>query len=58
MICGSMGTQPFYVKRYGRFELPNVMNIDKYGCSGPIHPKLTYDEIEYVCDIINRGING
>ena len=58
MICGSMGTQPFYVKRYGRLELPNVMDIDKYGFYVPNHPKLTRDEIEYICDIINRGING
>ena len=30
MICGSMGTQPFYVKRYGRLELPNVSEIDRF----------------------------
>ena len=31
LICGSMGTQPFYIKKYGRVELPNVSKIDKCG---------------------------
>ena len=53
MICGSMGTQPFYVKRYGRLELPNVTEIDKYGFYVPNHPKLKQEEIEYICEIIN-----
>ena len=34
MICGSMGTQPFYEKEYGRLELPNVSIIDKFGPDG------------------------
>ena len=41
MICGSMGTQPFYVKKYGRLELPNVSIIDKYGFYIPNHPGLS-----------------
>ncbi|OUX54491.1 MAG: hypothetical protein CBE47_00665 [Pelagibacteraceae bacterium TMED287] len=53
MICGSMGTQPFYVKKYGRLELPNVTEIDKYGFYVPNHPRLKPEEIEYVCDVIN-----
>ena len=32
MICGSMGTQPFYVKKYGRKELPNVSNVQVNVC--------------------------
>ena len=53
MICGSMGTQPFYVKEYGRLELPKVTEIDTYGFYVPNNPHLTDDEIEYICDIIN-----
>lgn len=53
MICGSMGTQPFYVKEYGRLELPKVTEIDTYGFYVPNNPHLTGDEIEYICDIIN-----
>ena len=57
MICGSMGTQPFYVKEYGRLELPNVSIIDKYGFYVPNHPHLTKEELYKIIDIINRGIN-
>ena len=45
MICGSMGTQPFYVKEYGKLELPNVSEVDNYGFYVPNHPQLTSGEI-------------
>ena len=53
MICGSMGTRPFYVKKYGRLELPKVTEIDTYGFYVPNNPHLTGDEIEYISDVIN-----
>jgi len=52
MICGSMGTQPFYVKKYGRRELPNVSEIDKYGFYVPNHPGLSEEEILKITNII------
>jgi len=57
MVCGSMGTQPFYVKKYGRLELPNVTEVDKYGFYVPNHPKLTIDEIAVIVHAINKEIN-
>ena len=57
MVCGSMGTQPFYVKKYGRLELPNVTTVDKYGFYVPNHPKLNESEINFVCQKINEVIN-
>ena len=57
MICGSMGTQPFYIKEYGILELPNVSIIDKYGFYIPNHPHLTRDELSKIIDIVNKGIN-
>ena len=57
MICGSMGTQPFYVKKYGRLELPNVSVVDKYGFYVPNNPKLTTDEISFICNLINEEID-
>ena len=54
MICGSMGTQPFYVKRYGRKELPNVTKIDQYGFYVPNHPGLLKDDILKITNIINE----
>ena len=52
MICGSMGTQPFYVKKYGRKELPNVSLIDKYGFYVPNHPGLSKNDIKIITNII------
>jgi CDP-4-dehydro-6-deoxyglucose reductase, E1 len=52
MICGSMGTQPFYVKKYGRKELPNVTKIDKFGFYIPNHPGLTKQDIYRASNII------
>ena len=57
MICGSMGTQPFYVKEYGRLELPNVTEIDRYGFYVPNNPHITDGEIVFITQIINKGIN-
>jgi len=57
VVCGSMGTQPFYVKRYGKFQLPNATDIDKYGIYVPNNPHLSAEEISIVCDIVNGVIN-
>ncbi len=57
MVCGSMGTQPFYVKKYGRLELPNVTEVDRHGFYVPNHPSLIEEEIEFICDIINKVID-
>ena len=57
MICGSMGTQPFYVKKYGKLNLPNVSIIDKYGLYIPNHPHLTLDEINLISNVVNDCIN-
>jgi len=57
MICGSMGTQPFYVKKYGKLKLPNVSTIDKYGFYIPNHPHLTSDELNTIVEIVNRSTN-
>lgn len=56
LICGSHGTQPMYVKRYGKKILPNVDVVDKHGMYLPNHPKLTAKQIQYICDIINEVI--
>ena len=58
MICGSMGTQPFYVKQYGRLELPNVSHIDKFGFYVPNHPGLSKDDILKITSIIKTTAAG
>lgn len=57
MVCGSMGTQPFYVKEYGELRLPKVTIIDRYGFYVPNNPKLTTDDIDFISTIINRFTN-
>ena len=52
MICGSMGTQPFYVKKYGVKILPVVKRIDEYGFYVPNHPGLTEKDIHKISNII------
>ena len=55
LICGSMGTQPFYIKKYGRKELPNSSVIDSCGLYVPNHPNLTDEEIEKICNCIIKS---
>jgi len=56
IICGSMGIQPFYVKHYGKLELPNVSVIDRDGFYVPNHPTLIEEEIEFISNIINSEL--
>jgi CDP-4-dehydro-6-deoxyglucose reductase, E1 len=56
LICGSMGTQPFYTELYGQKELPNVSKIDACGIYVPNHPQLTDDEINLICKCIIDAI--
>jgi len=56
LICGSMGTQPFYIKRYGRNHKKNAKIIDECGFYLPNHPKLKEKDIVDICDIINGVI--
>jgi CDP-6-deoxy-D-xylo-4-hexulose-3-dehydrase len=54
LISGSMGQQPFFVERYGRQVLPNAEMVDKYGFYLPNHPYLDYEDIKFICSVINK----
>lgn len=56
LICGSMGTQPFYVDVYGKNVKKNTSVIDKYGLYVPNHPHLTLEEIDKISEIIINSI--
>ena len=58
MICGSLGTQPFYMKNYGDNILLNANVVDKTGFYVPNHPGLSKDDINKICDIIKAGRYG
>lgn len=55
LICGSMGTQPFYVKNYGEKILVNSNIVDKYGFYVPNHPGLTKNNILTITSIIKQA---
>lgn len=53
LICGSLGTQPYYKKRYGRLILPNANRVDSCGLYVPLHPEMTENDVIRICNIIN-----
>jgi len=55
MICGSMGTQPFYVKNYGETILKNASIVDQHGFYVPNHPGLTKKDILKITKIIKSA---
>ena len=56
LICGSMGTQPFFVSRYGRHETLNASVVDECGIYVPNHPKLTKEDVEFICKTVVDAI--
>ena len=57
MICGSMGKQPFYVKKYGEKDLSNADYLRKYGMYLPNHHLLSKDDIKFICGLIKDLIS-
>ena len=55
LIAGSMGNQPFYIKKYGKLNLPNCDIVDERGIYIPNFPQLTKEEIELMCNIILKN---
>ncbi len=54
LLCRPMGSQPFYVKRYGRLELPNAALVDERGLFLPVHASMTDSDIGFVCGVVNK----
>lgn len=54
LICGSMGKQPFFVKKYGEQVLPNAEKVREHGMYLPNHHLLSEQEIHTVCEVVNR----
>jgi CDP-6-deoxy-D-xylo-4-hexulose-3-dehydrase len=57
LVCGSMGNQPFYTKRYGTKVLKNCNVIDEHGLYIPNNPSLTKEELDLMITTINNVIN-
>jgi len=56
LICRSMGSQPFYVKLYGKQEYCNSSTVDKYGLYVPNHTGLTKTDMDFIIDTVNLAI--
>jgi CDP-6-deoxy-D-xylo-4-hexulose-3-dehydrase len=50
LICGSMGKQPFWIKKYGHTPLEVADVIHDYGLYLPNHLYLNEEKIKFVCE--------
>ena len=50
LICGNMGQQPFWIKKFKKTNLPNAEKIHKYGLYLPNHENLTQKQVRYICE--------
>ena len=50
LICGNMGQQPFWLKKFKKPNLPNAEKIHKYGLYLPNHENLSEKQVRFICD--------
>lgn len=53
LIAGDMSKKPMWFEKYGHQSLPNCELINNQGFYIPNHQDLTYNEINFICEIIN-----
>ncbi|MCB9177164.1 MAG: aminotransferase class I/II-fold pyridoxal phosphate-dependent enzyme [Caldilineae bacterium] len=54
LVCGSMGRQPFWIRRYGAMNLDVADRVHDYGLYLPNHAALTADDISYITNCVNE----
>jgi CDP-6-deoxy-D-xylo-4-hexulose-3-dehydrase len=54
LICGSIGSQPFWINLYGKIPLKNADTVDKFGIYIPNNPSISEEEIQLMSDIVNK----
>ena len=54
LIAGDMSKKPMWFEKYGHQSLPNCELVNNHGFYIPNHQDLTCDEINFICEIINR----
>lgn len=56
LVCGSIGNQPYWIKQYGKqsFEFADI--VDNFGLYVPNNPGLTFKEVVFISDIINKNM--
>tara|TARA_R110000824_G_scaffold81956_1_gene205717 strand:+ start:1473 stop:2639 length:1167 start_codon:yes stop_codon:yes gene_type:complete len=53
LICGSLGRQPFWIKKYGETKFKNADLVNDRGFYLPNNHQLTKKEIEFICEVVN-----
>jgi CDP-6-deoxy-D-xylo-4-hexulose-3-dehydrase len=56
LICGSIGQQPFWTRKYGYTNLPNADLVHNHGLYLPCHHTLKEEDIHFICDIIIKSL--
>jgi CDP-6-deoxy-D-xylo-4-hexulose-3-dehydrase len=56
LICGSIGEQPFWIKKYGLKKLKYANYFNNNGMYLPNHHHLKKEEIELICNIVNQNL--
>ena len=51
LVCGSMGRQPFWIKKYGETPLEVADKVHYNGLYLPNHAHLTLEDIEYIAKV-------
>lgn len=54
LISGSMGNQPFWIKKYNRTSMNNSDIIDLYGFYVPNNQDISKADIQLICNIVNN----
>jgi CDP-4-dehydro-6-deoxyglucose reductase, E1 len=54
LICGSMGRQPFWIKKYGELPLKIADKVHYNGIYLPNHANLDEEKIHYMAEVFNR----
>ncbi len=52
LICGSIGQQPFWIKKYGKQILENASKVHDKGLYIPAHHNLSNDDIEHISNTV------
>ena len=56
LVCGSIGSQPYWIKLYGKQSFEFADQVDKFGLYVPNNPDLSVSDIIYICKIINDNL--
>lgn len=54
LIAGSIGKQPFWIKKYGNYKYPNADLIHNFGFYLPNHQDLSERDLNFIINIVNR----